>query len=133
MNKISLITEQLCCGEQLSTQNFLTVCEHLSIKPTLTQSFLAKQTTVSPSLRADVMNLLKTEKHLPSRKLVEKIKTKYLGKEIEMIYMDDPRAIHKGDSGVVHSVDDAGQLKVNWLSGRTLSVCLDGGDLVTIR
>ena len=39
-----------------------------------------------------------------------------------MIFMEDVDPIEPGQIGVVKSVDDLGQLQVNWDNGRTLAI-----------
>jgi len=45
-----------------------------------------------------------------------------IGKRVRMIFMEDVDPIEPGQIGVVKSVDDLGQLQVNWDNGRTLAI-----------
>lgn len=47
------------------------------------------------------------------------------GTEVELISMEDARAIPAGTKGVVDFVDDVGTLHVNWENGRRLGICPD--------
>lgn len=60
------------------------------------------------------------------------LRQRYVGETVEMVSMDDPAPIEKGDFGEVMAVDDAGQLIVNWNSNRALNVNLGAGDVVRI-
>ncbi len=45
-----------------------------------------------------------------------------IGKRVRIIFMEDVDPIEPGQIGVVKSVDDLGQLQVNWDNGRTLAI-----------
>ena len=45
-----------------------------------------------------------------------------IGKRVRMIFMEDVDPIEPGQIGVVKSVDDLGQLQVNWDNGRSLAI-----------
>lgn len=45
-----------------------------------------------------------------------------IGKRVRMIFMEDVDPIEPGQIGVVKSVDDLGQLQVEWDNGRTLAI-----------
>lgn len=45
-----------------------------------------------------------------------------IGKRVRMIFMEDVDPIEPGQIGVVKSVDDLGQLHVDWDNGRTLAI-----------
>ena len=45
-----------------------------------------------------------------------------IGKRVRIIFMEDVDPIEPGQIGVVESVDDLGQLQVNWDNGRTLAI-----------
>jgi hypothetical protein len=45
-----------------------------------------------------------------------------IGKRVRMIFMEDVDPIEPGQIGVVKSVDDLGQLQVDWDNGRTLAI-----------
>ena len=45
-----------------------------------------------------------------------------IGKRIRMIEMNDPYPIEPNSMGTITSVDDIGQYRVRWDSGRSLSV-----------
>lgn len=47
---------------------------------------------------------------------------KYLGKTVELIFMDDPQAPPVGTRGKVVFVDDAGQIHVKWDNGSSLAL-----------
>lgn len=47
------------------------------------------------------------------------------GTKVELVYMDDARAIAPGTKGEVVFVDDIGTIHVNWENGRRLGVCPD--------
>lgn len=59
-----------------------------------------------------------------SREEVTRIKERYpKGTRIKLLSMDDPFSpIESGTKGTVHSVDDAGQIHMNWDNGRTLAL-----------
>ncbi len=45
-----------------------------------------------------------------------------IGKRVRIIFMEDVDPIEPGQIGVVKSVDDLGQLQVEWDNGRTLAI-----------
>jgi len=45
-----------------------------------------------------------------------------IGKRVRIIFMEDVDPIEPGQIGVVKSVDDLGQLQVDWDNGRTLAI-----------
>jgi hypothetical protein len=45
-----------------------------------------------------------------------------IGKRIKMIQMNDPYPVEPNTTGTIMSVDDLGQIRVNWDNGRVLSV-----------
>jgi hypothetical protein len=45
-----------------------------------------------------------------------------IGKRVRMIFMEDVDPIEPGQIGVVKSVDDLGQLQVDWDNGRILAI-----------
>lgn len=46
----------------------------------------------------------------------------YVGKTVELIFMDDPQAPPKGTRGEVLFVDDAEQIHVRWETGSSLAL-----------
>ncbi len=60
--------------------------------------------------------------NFPDRKTVERYRAEYPpGTRIELIRMDDPYApVPSGTRGTVESIDDIGQIFMNWDNGRTL-------------
>lgn len=46
----------------------------------------------------------------------------YLGKTVELVFMDDPQAPPAGTRGVVSQVDAIGQLHVRWETGSGLAL-----------
>jgi hypothetical protein len=45
-----------------------------------------------------------------------------IGKRIKMILMNDDYPVEPNTTGTIMSVDDLGQIRVNWDNGRVLSV-----------
>ena len=60
-----------------------------------------------------------------SAERIARLKADYpAGTRIRLIHMDDPYApVLKGTTGTVVSVDDAGNIHMNWDNGRTLAIC----------
>ena len=68
----------------------------------------------------------------PSREEVERIREEYpVGTKVELVKMDDPQAPPIGTKGIVHAVDDVGNLIMKWENGSRLNVII-GEDIVTI-
>ncbi|MBH1941310.1 DUF4314 domain-containing protein [Mobilitalea sibirica] len=67
-----------------------------------------------------------------SREEVERIRKQYpIGIMVELVQMDDPQAPPIGTKGIVHAVDDVGNLIMKWENGSRLNVII-GEDIVTI-
>ena len=53
----------------------------------------------------------------PSKEEVKRLRKEYPeGTIIKLIKMDDPTPVPPGNIGVVNSVDDAGNIHLNWLN-----------------
>lgn len=60
---------------------------------------------------------------IPTKAEIESLKEKYPeGTVVELINMDDAQAPLPGTCGEVTSVDDMGQVHVNWTTGSTLAL-----------
>lgn len=69
---------------------------------------------------------------MPTRREVERLKARYTkGLRIELIQMDDPHAPPAGTRGTIITVDDVGDLIVDWDNGSGLNV-VPGVDRVRI-
>ena len=69
---------------------------------------------------------------MPTKREVERIKARYTkGLRIELIHMDDPQAPPAGTRGTIITVDDVGDLIVDWDNGSGLNV-VPGVDRVRI-
>ena len=64
----------------------------------------------------------------PTKEEVKKIREKYPpGTVIQLIYMDDPTPVPSGTIGEVYSVDDMGQLHIEWVDYRSRSLAVIPG------
>jgi hypothetical protein len=46
----------------------------------------------------------------------------FIGRKVIIEFMDDEQAVPEGTIGVIHKVDDLGQIHVNWANGSTLAI-----------
>ena len=59
----------------------------------------------------------------PSEAEVNAIRNRYpAGTRVQLIYMNDARAVEPGTEGTVDHVDDAGTVHVKWDNGRRLGL-----------
>jgi hypothetical protein len=135
--QVNHILMQLRLGGELTGFDYVVLHEYLqkdeALGYGLKKHFITIQKYVSKNMRSTIMREFPSLNRLSSHPLLDALKNLFLGKKITLDYMDDPRPVPVGTTGVVNCIDDAGQLNVKWDNGRHLAVVLDAGDFITVQ
>lgn len=71
---------------------------------------------------------------VPDEAELKRMSEKYkAGTRVELIEMDDPKALPPGTKGTVTGVDDIGSIMVNWDNGSSLSVVYGADKCKTVE
>jgi hypothetical protein len=133
---LEYITMQLRSGQPLSGLNHVMLCQCLgpALRYRDKKSFIQTQAFVSLHVRSVIMKRLPDINKNPTSELVSKIKSRFTEKQtIRCLLMNDPFSpVVTGTVGIIRSIDDAGQLQMNWRNNRTLAINFDAGDMVEV-
>ena len=131
---LEFITLQLRTGQPLSGLNYVMLCQCLgqALRYRDKKSFIQTQAFVSLHVRSVIMKALLDINKNPTSKIISSIKSRFTeNQSIRCLLMNDPFSpVVSGTVGVIRSIDDAGQLQMNWSNGRTLAINFDAGDMV---
>lgn len=75
-------------------------------------------------VESELIELLnENDSHRLTQEEVEKLRKVYpSGTKLMCLKMNDPQPIECGEIGIVKSIDDAGQIHMNWKNGRSLAL-----------